>query len=171
MLANFSRAEYTARDLLVRSGVSGSFPVDLDVILEKEGLVAKWADAGTGDGQIMDEALIDPKERTIYIRRDNLPMMRKIFSIAHEIGHWCLHSRDKRRPRIDFSKNAKPFSEETLIEEQEANAFAAELLMPFDKVKHLISFKGYDASKLAQFFEVSYEAAYFRWNFVAERFQ
>lgn len=110
-----------------------------------------------------DEALLKPKERKIQIRYDNLPPSRKFFSIAHEIGHWMLHSHDKPRPRYENYTQLDP---QRIAEEQEANAFAAELLMPYDEVIRCI-FYGYSIQNLAEYFNVSYEFAFHRYNFVA----
>lgn len=111
---------------------------------------------------IEDEALLDPQRKEIQIKDDNLPVSRKFFSIAHEIGHWILHSRDKKRER---SGNYNTLSQDRIIEEQEANAFAAELLMPYDEVANCILY-GCTIQDLANYFNVSYEFASYRYNFV-----
>ena len=75
-----------------------------------------------------------------------------------------MHSRDKERPRINFSDN--PILDEIITaEEQEANAFAAELLMPYEEVRNFI-IHGYDIEYLMAHFNVSYEFAYYRYNFI-----
>ncbi len=54
---------------------------------------------------------------------------RRRFTIAHEIGHYCLHSNQHRR-FIDTRKNMSRTGSYWDTYEYEANAFAAELLMP-----------------------------------------
>ena len=157
-MADYTRATAEAKKLLSGSRANLSRPVNLAIILNELGLSARYKD------DLIDEALLNPMERTIYIRRDDKPMTRKLFSIAHEIGHWMLHSRDKERPRINFSDN--PVIDEIVTaEEQEANAFAAELLMPYDEVRNFIV-HGYNIEYLMAHFNVSYEFAYYRYNFI-----
>lgn len=157
-MADYARATAEAKKLLSGSLANLSRPVNLAIILNELGLSARYKDG------LIDEALLNPMERTIYIRRDDKPMTRKLFSIAHEIGHWMLHSRDKERPRINFSDN--PVIDEIVTaEEQEANAFAAELLMPYDEVRNFIV-HGYGIEYLMAHFNVSYEFAYYRYNFI-----
>ena len=60
---------------------------------------------------------------------------RQRFTIAHEIGHFVLHAREKlhvdRRDRALQLKHRDELSSAGIIvEEKEANLFAAELLMP-----------------------------------------
>ncbi|WP_104759241.1 ImmA/IrrE family metallo-endopeptidase [Helicobacter bizzozeronii] len=110
-----------------------------------------------------DEALLDPQKRVIWILDNDKPLSRKLFSIAHEIGHWMLHSRDKCRPRAPSYELLDAVGK---IEEQEANAFAAELLMPYEEVARCI-FWGYSVADLQRHFRVSYEFAQHRYNFVA----
>ena len=158
MAADYARATAEAKRLLSNSQANLSRPVNLAIILNEQGLSAQYKDG------LIDEALLNPMERTIYIRRDDKPMTRKLFSIAHEIGHWTLHSRDKERPRINFSDN--PATDEIVTaEEQEANAFAAELLMPYDEVRNFIV-HGYSIEYLMAHFNVSYEFSYYRYNFI-----
>ncbi len=146
-----------ARQLLLQNEIYKKYrPVHFTPLLKDLGLQVVFKDT------LENEALLDPHKKTIYILNDQKPMLRKFFSIAHEIGHWVLHTRDKTRPRIGEYRNLSPLEK---MEEQEANAFAAELLMPFEEVAHCI-FYGYDPAKLADFFNVSYEFAAHRYNFV-----
>ncbi|MCG3657930.1 ImmA/IrrE family metallo-endopeptidase [Aliarcobacter butzleri] len=154
MAANYERATAKAKMLLNSNSEYSTRPVNLALILEDLGLDAQYSD------EIEDEALLDPMERMIYIRIDDFPMTRKLFSIAHEIGHWMLHSKDKRRPRNTSNNN--------IDEEQEANAFAAELLMPYDEVRNLIML-GYNIENLANHFNVSLVFASNRYNFIISR--
>lgn len=157
-MADYIRATAEARKLLSGSQANTQRPVNLAIILNELGLSAKYKDG------LIDEALLNPIEKTIYIRRDDKPMTRKLFSIAHELGHWTLHSRDKERPRINFSDN--PILDEIITaEEQEANAFAAELLMPYEEVRNFI-IRGYNIEYLMAHFNVSYEFACYRYNFI-----
>lgn len=64
---------------------------------------------------------------------------RQRFTIAHEIGHYVLHRRVKdlfldESNNIAVFRRANNYSEEDYRYEVEANAFAAALLMPKNKV-------------------------------------
>ncbi|MBF6612273.1 MAG: ImmA/IrrE family metallo-endopeptidase [Chloroflexi bacterium] len=93
---------------------------------------------------------------------------RKRFSIAHELGHYFLHGRDA--PSNVFVDAAPVFfrdehsSDGTEYQEIQANAFAAELLMPETLVKAELRKKRVDAfdeaalHDLAEGFGVSAQA-------------
>jgi len=109
--------------------------------------------------------------------------VRKRFTIAHELGHYCLgHSRKgsvfldnhEKTMSMRLYRNSESSTGEN-IQEQEANAFAASLLMPtqliadeidkysFDLTNDLgSSKKGDDIDNLAKSFKVSSQAMAFR---------
>ena len=145
-----------ARKLLRECDLEKTFPVNLAIIIEKLGLKAIYKE------DMNDYALLNPIDKTIYILKNDQPIRDKIFAIAHEIGHWVLHSRDKERPRLNFHGNE--ILDKILIEEEkEANAFAFELLMPYYEARNLIIL-GYSADYIAEYFAVPIEAAYRRYN-------
>ncbi|PAF49024.1 hypothetical protein BKH43_07470 [Helicobacter sp. 13S00401-1] len=157
MFVDYKKAKEQA-DILLQKAKINSYPVNLAAILNFLGLDAKYSD------KIEYEAMLSPKEKTIFIRKDTLPMTRKFFSIAHEIGHWVLHSHDKQRPRINLEL-AQQVDDIDIKEEKEANAFASELLMPYDEVRKLIMI-GYSPQNLQEYFDVSYSFAYNRYEAV-----
>lgn len=65
------------------------------------------------------------REVILVNRHDHLHRQR--FTIAHELGHAVLHAGD--RVFVDYRRDARSASG-AFLEEVEANAFAAELLMP-----------------------------------------
>ncbi|SHL29655.1 ImmA/IrrE family metallo-endopeptidase [Fibrobacter sp. UWEL] len=78
---------------------------------------------------------------------------RKIFTIAHELGHILLHK--------DTFKSSETMEEKNSTEEGEANLFAGELLCPqeivYEKVKETHGFSFIDAVlKIKQIYKVSY---------------
>jgi predicted transcriptional regulator len=77
---------------------------------------------------------------------------RRRFTIAHEIGHFVLHP-ERCRPERGGAVN-----EAGRVEEREADAFAAELLMPENLVRDAIREQGLDVDRLADRFEVSRKA-------------
>jgi hypothetical protein len=74
---------------------------------------------------------------------------RRRFTIAHEIGHCVLHP-DLARP-----ERGGEVTEAGRVQEREADAFAAELLMPEDLVRQAVDEHGADVDRLADRFDVS----------------
>ena len=103
---------------------------------------------------------IDDGSWGILINENHTPK-RQRFTIAHEIGHFLLHE----KPVIDNDIRAyyrAPLDESTNPEwEQEANLFAANLLMPEREVKDI--YEEYESIEdTARFFGVSISAMAYR---------
>lgn len=152
-----TRAILEVRKLLRDCGLEKTRPVNLATIIKTLGLNATYKEG------MRDYALLNPMDKTIYILKDNQPIRDKIFAVAHEIGHWILHSRDKERPRFDFSGKDRPSDKVLIEEEKEANAFAFELLTPYEETRNMILF-GYTINYIASHFGVSLDMAYARCN-------
>lgn len=90
---------------------------------------------------------------------------RRRFTIAHEIGHFVLH------PGLQRPERGGRVNEAGRLREREADAFAAELLMPEYLVRQAVLEQGADAARLAERFEVSRQAMQtrLRWLDVAGR--
>ena len=157
MIMDDARAILEARNLLIESEAGKTRPVNLATIITELGLKAIYKE------DMNDYALLNPMDKTIYVLKDNQPIRDKIFAVAHEIGHWILHSRDKERPRFDFSGKDRPSDKVLIEEEKEANLFAFELLMPYEETRNLIIF-GYSVNYIASHFGVPIETAYRRYN-------
>ena len=106
----------------------------------------------------------------IGVNRSHVPT-RQRFSIAHEIGHLLLHQgRPMVIDHVRLNLRDERSSTATDLEEIQANAFAAELLMPRDLV--LEAARGLDPARtgsettfvddLAQIFDVSEQAMEYR---------
>ena len=88
------------------------------------------SDASTVSGMLL------PAERRIVLNaaeapRDDKPLRRHRFTIAHEIGHWVCHCLEGQAPT--WSRYCRPVDMTNGADralEREANVFAAELLMP-----------------------------------------
>ena len=113
-----------------------------------------------------------PKEPLIGVNKQHA-VTRARFTIAHELGHFLLHSYTSGNVHVDRSFKIKLRSEEssqgTNTEEIEANTFAAELLMPLKFLKSdLAATDAFDfeddrlLKKLAGQYRVSPQAMYFR---------
>lgn len=102
----------------------------------------------------------------IVNNNESISVERKIFTIAHELGHLILH-------RNSFDGEV---SEENEIEEKQANDFAAELLMPekaFEKQWGLHSGISWVEAvlQIKQYFRVSYKTVLSRLNsLIGDRF-
>lgn len=80
---------------------------------------------------IIGEILFDDGNPIIKINpHQNSYFSRKRFTIAHEIGHFCLHSAESREGFSDSRKTMSRSDSYWDKYESEANNFAAQLLMP-----------------------------------------
>lgn len=92
---------------------------------------------------------------TIYLSKAT-SHKRDVFTIAHELGHYFLHS---RLGEVKINANR---SEDIDEAEREANSFAAAFLMPEAKVRELYVEKEGNISALAEAFNVSLSAMNWR---------
>lgn len=98
-------------------------PINLQKILNQYGLHLKAAEFDQPDAW----GLFDRSKQTIYVAKDaTLP--RAAFTIAHELGHFILHQ-DKQKETF-WRMDGINMDVQDKTEEQEANWFAASLLMP-----------------------------------------
>jgi hypothetical protein len=107
--------------------------------------------------------LLLPQRFEIWVSQHE-PWQRRRFSIAHEVGHFLLHTSADDRDAV-FCRvgdlRPDPDSPERLRERQ-ANRFAADLLMPPDLVEREVGRLGPDPIALAELFAVSDVAMGFR---------
>ena len=131
----------------------------LQKIAEENGITLKQADLKDISGLLYR----DEKENwTIMVNQED-SQSRKIFTIAHELGHFFLHSKEHNKfVDSQFIQNCFGRSEVTKYQlaELEANEFAGNLIMP----KHIIektlgentkTVKEVDIEHLAKVFKVS----------------
>lgn len=139
-------------------------PIDLNVLAEKSGIEIKY-----GDFEAEMSGFAYQKAKTKYIGVNVAESaVRQRFTIAHEFGHIFMHQHDSLS--YDPSVELIHFRDEHSAtgadsKEREANAFAAELLMPAEIVKKEIQdMKGIDlhdpiaVGRLADRFGVSQAA-------------
>jgi len=133
-------------------------PVSVRDIANNYGIITLFADFGEENKDV--SGFLDLNNRTIYVNTND-PPRRQTFTIAHEFGHANLHSDlYKRYPeeykvllRIPIGASKDPL-------EQEANAFAAHLLVPksfLDRYLRIAS-----VSELSRLFNVSEDVIRFR---------
>jgi Zn-dependent peptidase ImmA (M78 family) len=106
---------------------------------------------------------LDFDEKAIYVNSAD-HYNRQTFTIAHELGHYLMHKelfeRDSARYKVLLRR---PIGEETDPIEKEANAFAANLLVPMNLLN---LYKKYATQEdLAQLFAVSRDVIGYRLKF------
>jgi Zn-dependent peptidase ImmA (M78 family) len=120
------RAKEAAREILNRFG--SKVPVEVEAIVEAHGISIFVEDVEVS----ISGMLVIKGERAHLILNQLHPIGRMRFTLAHELGHYLLH-RDKASVFIDetalFYRGARAKQGVDPME-IEANAFAAELLMP-----------------------------------------
>lgn len=110
---------------------------------------------------------------TIFVNKADNPK-RQLFTIAHELGHFFLHNNDIEKGIVSYRHAAlyEKYSPEERTREEEANHFAAELLMPqrifiqfYNQMRSNIT-KEDLIKKLAEIFEVNEEAIKVRMSYL-----
>lgn len=127
-------------------------PIPVLEIAERKGVDVVFADFGETGSKVA--GFCDFEEAKLYVNSAD-SIARQTFTIAHELGHWILHRQFfdanptayKILPRFQKAELGNPY-------EQEANRFAADLLVP----RRLLSpVKGATVVALASIFAVSRE--------------
>lgn len=110
----------------------------LQAIVNHEGIRLQQSPLHDISGVLIKE---DDGKWTIIVNQDD-SQTRKLFTIAHELGHYFLH-KEKQNEFIEsqFVQNVWARSETTKREdiEVEANEFAANLIMPKSKIDETLS--------------------------------
>ena len=127
-----------------------SVPIPINKIVRQKGLKLKSFNFGE---EVSGALLIKDGEGTIGYDPEE-SKVRQRFTIAHELGHYILHGNlnetlfvDKKS-RVHF-RDQKSSTGESL-QEQEANAFAASILMPEKMIKKELSKADNDLSDETQ---------------------
>lgn len=104
-------------------------------------------------GDLCGFLILDESEKTIVYNSNQLETRRN-FTLAHELGHYFLHSK-KASKFVDRAKNLLDKSND--IFEMQANAFASQLIIPKDILFNMIKSK-YTFFKISKTTKVSYQA-------------
>ncbi len=122
----------SAYDLLFEYDIKLEPPIDIGELLSKIGIFTVEVDftdieksENVEYGSILGAAFSDDEDLYILYRRGDT-YNRQLFSIAHELGHCCLHSDDLKINHIEF----RNINQTDNIREYSANVFAGELLIP-----------------------------------------
>ncbi|MDJ0625752.1 MAG: ImmA/IrrE family metallo-endopeptidase [Candidatus Caenarcaniphilales bacterium] len=135
-------------------------PIDLNYVLKFTGLeLIRFTpnDPNLEHKELFQDVLgaYSRTGKAIFIRDGQIPS-REAFTIAHEIGHHILHE------DIHFRTDNFNYIDEEIEKEQEANYFAASLLMPDCLVKKYKVDYGGDLEKISLIFGVSKQAMQIR---------
>jgi Zn-dependent peptidase ImmA (M78 family) len=155
-------------DEILSNDMLSSLPIDVVKVSKSIGL--KVVDFPFQE-DISGVLVIDENGATIGYN-PNESNVRKRFSIAHELGHFILHSKKNTSglfmDKLLFRKNISTYSTKDEAIEREANHFAACLLMPdklvINEVNKLNSSKDDDENIkiLSKMFDVSISAMTYR---------
>ncbi|MBA2522568.1 MAG: ImmA/IrrE family metallo-endopeptidase [Solirubrobacterales bacterium] len=118
-----------------------------------------------GDGQSLSGLLL-PSVGEIWVNADEARQWprRRRFTIGHELGHWILHQREQTalfcrhgQVEADPAAEAAPAAERPALDpiEEEANHFAAALLMPAALIRREYERTGGAFEHLCQMFNSS----------------
>ena len=170
-MKSISLIERKARDIFERYG-EGYFPINVELIAKNLGLEVKSQDLGNNVSGVL--FIKDGRGIIGFNEIENISIVRKRFTIAHEIGHYILHRHDQNlfvdHKEFKAMYRDSDSSKGEIIQEKEANAFAAAILMPKDMILKRLDKMTFDLgsdeedsiSVLANEFNVSSQAMNFR---------
>lgn len=126
----------TASNLLKEYSIKNEPPVNISLLLENIGisLIAKDFSeieriSGCEKDSILGAAISNNDNLAIFYRADDT-YHRKVFTIAHELGHCCIHADNLKIEHIEYRIINVMDKHEI-----EANIFAGELLIPYSILK------------------------------------
>lgn len=162
--------EFRKREIRIKAD---SFRVNCKI--NKYGIIDLFKECERLGYKLLRYPLGDNADLGFTVKKDNdvviftnscCRLSREIFTLAHEIGHVILHL-DGKEPFVDDNRTINGRS--TDIKEQEANYFAACLLMPADDVDRFIDLEiqnfseqglsAMDIARIMSEFNVSFDMA------------
>ncbi len=124
--ADYARARNAALELLRRLDITHPAVNPVEVALS-QGVQVRFVEfAGASDSVV--SGYFDPEENAIVVNRHEFAP-RQTFTVAHELGHKILHAEWADSDQYEVYFRDPKLASNTPIE-QEANHFAATLLMP-----------------------------------------
>jgi len=135
------RAQSRAKSLLAKHGFT-DLPVDVAGLAKLECVEVDQADFGD---EISGVLMKDGDRAIIGVNARHAPT-RQRFTIAHELGHFMLHTSRDLFVDKDYIVHFRDETSSTGVDpiEVEANQFAAEVIMPADKVRELFNARRFD---------------------------
>jgi len=152
---NYRLAEREAIRLLNESGITDP-PVNPVEVARTVGIRVSFVSFSGASAKV--SGLYDPAQNAIFVNQAE-PGVRQTFTIAHELGHKVLHEEWARSEnyRVLWRDDSREAGKNRW--EQEANVFAANLLMPREMVD---AYRRLPLSHIARIFAVSEAVAGFR---------
>jgi Zn-dependent peptidase ImmA (M78 family) len=154
----YGKIEKLAESLLSEACIIGP-AVPIEKLVRKHRI-----DLKVGNLEEVSGLLVRTGDNAVIGVNMNHPEVRRRFTIAHEFGHYMLHSGISAHYDRDYRINfrSRESSEATDIEEIEANFFAASILMPkrfLDRDEAVMALDNDEAvAKLAKKYNVSRHA-------------
>jgi Zn-dependent peptidase ImmA (M78 family) len=172
-VARINKIQELAVKILVDAGLY-KIPIDVKKVCKSLGVNVLSYDLGT---EVSGVLVLENDTATIGFNQQQSDP-RKRFTIAHELGHFILHRKTQNDVFVDrdfiilYRRGQEKYSDAELLQEQEANAFAAAILMPHALIEEELKAKNYYSTyseldlieKLAKTFKVSSPAMTFRLN-------
>jgi Zn-dependent peptidase ImmA (M78 family) len=157
-MARLSVADLPPRAAEIISNHQTEAPVKVGAIARDLGLTVLISDLPLNISGILSRNKPNENIWTVRVNRHE-HKNRQRYTIAHEISHFILH-RDAISDKVTDDK----FYRSGLSEKREfeANALAAEILMPWHLIRRLMSQYGSSVADLAQALEVSEAAMHIR---------
>lgn len=162
MTANFSHAKNEAQRIIKEfyRENSPSLPIPVIEIAESYQFSVRKVNLGEYSSKIA--GFTDLKNNTIFVNESDSEN-RQAFTIAHELGHQIIH-KDRIKPTEKFTiVYRQPLGKaDPNPLEQEANTFAAELLVPLKLLNEYLNKGISEPSILSEIFGVSQEVIVYR---------
>lgn len=158
---NSNKADYRAAGRKAKEVIADNFilqpPVRIDQLVQNYGLGIYEAEFESPYNNVC--GFIDFETKCIVLNSSD-HLTRKAFTLAHELGHWLLHKDVLDNNPSSSMLYRKPLGEADADPmEQEANCFAANLLVP---AEFLHQYKHEDIGLIARIFGVSTEVIGYR---------
>ena len=149
--ARYDKARQEAIEILKNVGISGPPVSPLDVASHL-GLTVSVIEMPPDHRDVA--GFLDVKNKQIFVNQED-PPNRQTFTVAHEIGHYLLHREviEAHPDQYELLFRGKMLEAHTPME-QEANCFAANLLVPEEMLRQ---YEGLPSSVLPYLFKVSPE--------------
>ncbi len=162
---DYAKAKNTAVDLLSKFSITEPV-VPVAEIAQRIGLGIKYFKPDDDENLKKVSGFLDGKTNTIYVNSED-PTSRQSFTIAHELGHYKLQHKPEEFGVL--YRYATPIDKDSF--EQEANFFAANLLVPENmlvEVMNKYKLTENDGSLLADIFGVSPDVIKYRFLWITK---
>lgn len=146
-------ARQKALDVLRLTNIKTA-PVNLDLVSEKLGFKIIPFEFPDSMSALL---IIEGNDRVIGVNKSH-PQVRQRFSVAHELGHFVSGHEDFNHEEVAHIDREKKYLNRFHRMEEEADEFAAELLMPESILKNDYHSYSNDIAELSKKYNVSQQA-------------